>query len=709
MNGKGPSPSLPPKVRTDLQVERQLHEGGYFYVIKDPLTLRYFRVQELEYFIFSLLDGVRTFEEIREEVERKFCGLQVPVDTIKEFVTTLRNLNFLETFGPQGDKVLFLRSQLKRKSRLKQRLTNFFFFQLPLCDPDEFFTRIAPRLRFLWQKPFWAFWWGCLLLALGIVVTHWTEIVLQAQDFFSLRGLVLGWAIFVGIKVGHELGHGLTCKHYGGEVHELGLLFIVFTPCMYCNVSDAWTFKEGRHRLLVTLAGALTELWAASIAAILWWLTSPGMFNDLCYSIMFLCSVNNLLFNGNPLLRYDGYYALSDYLSIPNLRIKSVSYIFDALKKNLLRMQVEEKEELTERQKAIYVGYGSLSYVYRWVIMLAIIGLVGSRFYIIGVMLALVMVVTSLLLPIKNLFVFLFRNRRQMELGQGTLIPLLTAAVVAAAVLAFYQPDLKVTASCTIEPSQHTWLRVGAAGELERIWGQEGSQVRAGQPLARLSNPWLEADLKRSQLDLAITEKEITRALGLDRIAEYQQHQIIRRRLAKEIQELKGKVEKLQVLSPVSGTVLTPHLEERRGDYLQEGDLLCEIGRLEEAVIRVLVPESQVSDIRTGQPVELKAYAYPHLIFAGKVTELSPWKMESLENPALSSRLGGQVPSRPDFLRGQDVPLYPIFQVIIHVGNPDRLLRPGMTGLAKVHCGPRPLASHLWRRIQQILKPRLFI
>lgn len=708
MNGN-PASSPLAKVRADLQVERQLHEGGYFYVIKDPLALRYFRVRELEYFIFSLLDGVHTFEEIREEVERKFCGLQVPLDTIEEFVTTLRNLNFLETFGPQGDKVLFLRSQLKRKRLLKQRLTNFFFFQLPLCDPDEFFTRMVPRMRFLWQKPFWAIWWGCLLLALGIVFTHWGEIVLQAQDFFSLKGLALGWAIFIGIKVLHELGHGLTCKHYGGEVHEMGLLFIVFTPCMYCNVSDSWTFKESHHRLLVTLAGAMTELWAASIAAILWWLTSPGLFNNLCYSIMFLCSVINLLFNGNPLLRYDGYYALSDYLEIPNLRIKSVSYISDVLKKNLLGMQVEEKEELTDRQKTIYVGYGSLSYVYRWMIMIAIIGLVGSRFYIIGVMLALMMVVTSLLLPAKNFILFLFRNRRQMEVGQGTLIPLLTATVVTAAVLAFYQPDLKVTASCTLEPSQHTWLRVGAPGELEQIWHKEGGQVKAGQPLARLSNPWLEADLKRLQLELAITEREITRALGFDRIAEYQQHQIARRLLTKEIHELRGKVQKLQVLSPISGTILTPHLEEKQGDYLHEGDLLCEIGGMEEAMVRILVPEAEVSDIRTDQAVELKVHAYPHLVFAGKVTELSPWKMETLENPALSSRLGGQVPSRPDFLKGQEVPLYPIFQVVIRVGNPDRLLRPGMTGLAKVHCGRQPLASHLWRRIQQILKPRLFI
>lgn len=709
MSAKAPLPPSPPKVRTDLQVEQQLHEGESFYVIKDPLTLRYFRVREVEYFIFSRLDGTHTLEQIQEAVDRKFCGLQVPVDSIAEFVASLRNLNFLESFGPQGDKILYARSRLKRKGRLKQRLTNFLYFQLPLCDPDEFFTRLAPRLGFLWQRPFWAFWWVCLLLALGIVVTHWSEVVLQARNLFNLRNLAIAWVALIGVKVLHEVGHGLTCKHYGGEVHELGILLIVFTPCMYCNVSDAWTFKESRHRLLVTLAGILTELWVASLAAILWGLTSPGPFNHLCYSIMFLCSVNNLLFNGNPLLRYDGYYALGDYLEIPNLRIKSVSYLFDALKRGLLRMPVEKKEDLTGRQRAIYLGYGSLSYVYRWVIMIVIIGLIGSRFYIIGVMLALVLVVTSVLLPLKKLFAFLFQNRRQMALGQRTWISLLAGVAIAAAVLAFHQPELKVTASCTIEPSQHAWLRVGAAGELERLWCQEGRAVKAGQALARLGNPWLEADLKRLHLELAITEKELTRSLGLDRMADYQQHQITRRRLLKEIQALQGKVSQLQVVSPASGVVLTPRMAERVGDYFQEGDLFCEIGRIEETIVRILVPEAEVSDIRVGQRVELKIHAYPKTTFAGKVREVSPWRLEVLENPALSARLGGRVPSQTDLREGHEVPLYPTFQVTIQVENPQRLLRPGMTGLAKVYCGRQPLSGHLWRRLQQILKPRLFI
>lgn len=699
----------PVKVRTDLQVDRQIQEGEPFYVVKDPLTLRYFRMKELEHFIFSSLDGTRTIEDLRQEVAQRFSGLQVPFETIKEFILTLYHLNFLESFGPQADKLLYRKLQLKRKAKLKQRLSSFLFFQLPLCDPDEFFKRIVPHLRFLWTKTAWAFWWACLLAAILVVATHWSEVTSQIHGFLNWRNLLLAWGVLMGVKVLHELGHGLTCRHYGGEVHEMGLLIIVFTPCMYCNVSDAWTFRSNRDRLLVTMAGILTELWVASVAAIIWSLTAPGVINSLCYTMMFICSVGNLLFNANPLLRYDGYYALSDYLEIPNLRIRSTLHLFEAFKKNILRMPIEEKEELSERQKSIFLIYGILSFCYRWFIMIVIVGLVASRFFIIGVLMAIGLLILSILLPLKKFFGFLIQNRKQIAITRGAAIPLTGLLVLLMATMVFYRWEIEVNAGCTVEPVRHVLLRSETAGRLETLQGREGERVKAGQALARLEEPTLTARQDRLLLDRSIVNQELIRTLGLNRITDYHQYQIALQRLEKEILEVRSRTQKLTLRAPIDGIILTPRLAERMGDYLNAGDPLCEIGDLQTVLVRITVPESDMADVGLDQPVELKAYAYPHLTFQGRVVQIAPQRSAVIDNPALSARFGGKVPSRPDPRRGEEVPLVPIFQVVIQVENPNGALRPGMTGLAKIHCGEQILGRLLLRRFQQFFKPKLFI
>lgn len=701
--------ALPIRVRKDVQVERQIYDGDPYYVVKDPIGLKYFRMKELEYFIFKQLDGNQTISDIQKKIEEHFSGLQVSEEQIKEFVISVRNMNFLEDFGPGANRALYHRSGLKKRARIKQKFMSFLFFKIPLVDPDKFLKKAHPYIRFIWTKTFWRVYLGILLLALYILVTHATEFFYQIQGFLTPENLVLLFIAIMVTKTFHEFGHGFTCRHYGGEVHELGILFIVFTPWMYCNVSDAWIFQKGRQRFLVSMAGILTELLVASLATFIWWWTPPGVVNSLCHNIIIICSVDNLFRNGNPLLRYDGYYALSDYLEIPNLRMKARAYIGYLAKKYLLRMDVEHDEALSRRRKRTYVIYGILSMIYRTFILLLIVGLVGRRFFIIGMILAAFLIYSSFMRPVKQALNFIVKNRREMRFSRVAVALLAAVPLFTAGLLFAYQPHLKVSSNCAVEPGEHVVLRTGVEGYLKQILCGPGDHVKKGQVIAVLDNPFLRAELDTMKIDRAILDKIMAKALGSGRVGEYNQYKIHMDSLDKEITELETKLSKMDVKAEQAGMMLTYKLEERLGDYFHKGEFLCQLGDLDEVRIRVIIPEAEMTDMKVGQDVALKVYAYPEKTLEGRVTGISPVRVQTLENIALSSRFGGKLPTEPGREAGNEVPVLPYFQVTMKIDNSAGLLKPGMTGVSKIWCEQRSLASILWHKILRWTKPELIL
>jgi putative peptide zinc metalloprotease protein len=698
---------LPLQARKDIQIEEQIYEGKTFYTAKDPLTLRYYRMKELEYFIFTLLDGTREVEQIQKEVENRFLGLKVSEGQIKEFIIMLRNFNFLETFGPQAYGLLYQRRGLKRWAKIKQKFLSFFFITVPLVDPDRFFNRVHPYLKFICTRRFFYFWLLFMAIFISIIISHPGEFFHQITGFFNLKNLALVWVAIMIIKTLHEVGHSLVCKHYGGEVHELGILFIVLTPWMYTNVSDAWIFQKSRQRFLVTVAGLMTELLAASIAAILWWLTRPGILNSLCYNIIVVCSVDNIIRNANPLLRYDGYYALGDLLEVPNLRIRAFGYLKLLLKKYLLRVPIPDTDpdkETSRRRRWIYLIYGPLSFVYLNFIILAIAGFIGKKFFMLGLFLAGMMIFRSFLMPIQKGMAFAYRNRAQMGHGRPVFIGVALLPIAFIIFLLTYRVPLKVVSPCSLEPMDYTVVRTEGAGFLEKVLCEQGDRVKKGQVLGLLKNEELTTQYEKLQFTHASLLHKKRKALGLSKHVDYDQAEFEINRIEKEIEKLKEKIEKLKIVALKDGIILTSNLKERIGDFLAEGAVFCEMGYLGGAEVRVIISEDDFSEIKEGLPVELKVYAYAERIFHGEVMDISPVKVENLENPALSSRFGGTLPTEKLPKTGE-VPKLPFFQVTMKIDNPDRLLKPGMTGISKIYCERRALIVLLWNKILRLIKP----
>src|SRR6516164_4538279 len=315
-------------LRKDLVIDAQRYEGRTYYVLKDPVSLRYYRLKENEHYLLRYLDGEHTLEDAQKAYEAYYRPERLKLEDLEAFAQQLLTAGLAHNESPQAGKQLFDRRKKRRRSEWMQTLTNILYIKIPVYDPDRLLAWMLPYLRWIFTFWFMALSISIMLAAILLVTTHFEtfrEKLPSYHEFFSFKTVIYLWAALGIVKVIHEFGHGLSCKAFGGEVHEMGFLFLCFSPCMYCNVSDAWTLPSKWQRIIISGAGIYVEL---MIAAFVWW-NSPGQpfINNLSLSLMVVCSVSTVVFNGNPLMRYDGYYVLADWLEIPNLRDRSNRYL----------------------------------------------------------------------------------------------------------------------------------------------------------------------------------------------------------------------------------------------------------------------------------------------------------------------------------------------------------------------------------------------
>ncbi|MGH7192544.1 MAG: hemolysin D, partial [Candidatus Saccharimonadales bacterium] len=275
----------------------------------------------------------------------------------------------------QGHQLLLRRNERWRKEWIG-RLSNVLSVRFKGIDPDRLLNWLYPKMKWIYSRL--AVVLCCLLglSALSLVLVQFD--VFQSKlpsfhQFFNLKNAVL-LSIALGVtKVIHEFGHGLTCKHFGGECHEMGVMLLVLTPCLYCNVSDSWMLPNKWHRAAIGAAGMYIEMIIASVCTFIWWFSEPGLLNHLCLSTMFVCSVSTLMFNSNPLLRYDGYYILSDLIEIPNLRQKATDILNRKLGEWCLGLEPQEDPFLPERNQIFFALYSVAAAIYRWVVVFSIL------------------------------------------------------------------------------------------------------------------------------------------------------------------------------------------------------------------------------------------------------------------------------------------------------------------------------------------------
>src|SRR5947209_1924669 len=369
-------------MRKDLAIAPQKYEGRTYYVVKDPVSLRYYRFKEQEHYLIGLMDGSYTLDDAQKAYEKRFRPERLTLEDLEGFGQQLLTAGLAQNESPQAGKQLFDRRKKRRRSEWMQTLTNILYIKIPIFDPYKILNIMLPWMRWIFTTWFMALSIAVMLSAIGLVATHFElfrDKLPSYHEFFSFGTVWYLWLALGIVKVIHEFGHGLSCKAFGGEVHEMGALFLVFSPCLYCNVSDAWTLPSKWKRIIISFAGIYVELMIAALATFVWWNTpthpyvGPIDINNLALCLMVVCSISTVVFNANPLMRYDGYYVLADWIEIPNLRDRSNRFLKNLTLEHCLGVEVQPEPYMALDRRVLFVAYAIVSYIYRWVITYSIL------------------------------------------------------------------------------------------------------------------------------------------------------------------------------------------------------------------------------------------------------------------------------------------------------------------------------------------------
>ena len=699
-----------PPLRKDLVITQQRYEGRTYYVVKDPISLQYFRMTDEDYFLATLFDGRRTFGHVRQAYQQCFphVRLEYTPEEVNERVLRFANdLAMLQFLSVQGVRLKArydaVKKQKKKKGGLYALANKVFFFRFSLYDPDRVFGKMARPFWWIWTKP--AMWISIGIIALAVVVflQHAEGLDQALANIFHWENLALMWVTTILIKSVHELGHGLTCKHFGGEVHEVGFMSLVFTPYFFVNVTDSWVMPNRKHRMLVSAAGIYVELIFAAFAVFLWAIVQPGWFKDFLFNIILIASVSTILFNANPLMRFDGYYILTDLIEVPNLQGKSRALIQHQINKLLFGSSHSEgalsRLPLPKKRFWLFYSYAILSWLYGyWVIYNLIIfmkphleplGLEGLSDWF-----AWLAGIGWVGVPLLHFVQQLKLTREDLKPGgrwrrAGLVFGLPLAAFLA---FCFVPVELKIKRVCAIELAEPEQVRPEVPGFIAAVFVKEGDRVTTGQLLARLENREVRQKLVLSGQRLRSSEAQLQRALGLDKPAELQQLENLRQRYTADFGGAQRDVAMLEVRAAHDGLILTRDLQLKVGHLLKSGELFCELTPLDPIRIKIPLNEKQVRYIAPGQRVEFQANAYPGHTFQGSIVAAPLVPITRNMPAAFSAKRSGDVSTFID-REGHEMPVERIFAAQIDVENPGAVLRQGMTGQARISAGRRPFGK----------------
>jgi putative peptide zinc metalloprotease protein len=707
------------RMRPDLQVFPQPGGDHPAWVVKDPIALRYQRLGEEEFAILQWLDGRVSLDQVREKFAARFAPQQLSRQQLHQFLGRLHRQGLLLAESSGQHETLLQRWSVQRRWEWFQRAIGILAIRFRGADPTPVLEWLYPRVRWMLSRGFLALWVTLVLAAASLAVVQIDQVLARLPELSSfLRMQNLLWlAVTLGaVKVLHELGHALVCKHLGGECHEIGLMLLVFTPCLYCDVSDCWTWSNRWRRMAVAAAGMGAELVLAAVATLGWWFSQPGWLNQMCLNVMLLCSVNTLLFNGNPLLRYDGYYLLSDWWNAPNLGAQSRALVRQAVSSFFLGVPLDEPLDLPDRRRWLFAIYAVASTLYSWCVVGAILFVVyqflePKRLELLAGVAALLVAVGLLTSPAMYAARLLRDPMLRHRIRRGRLAwSSCLALAILAAVFAIPWP-CRVTAPWVVDADGAHHVYVSVAGRLTATTAA-GTPVAAGQTLARLEDPELARELarlsgQREEGGRKLTSLEARQAVSAEAAVQIPATRESLADLDRRWQERSRDAQRLTLTAPIAGVVLPPPsvsdppdeltlptwsgtpLDERNlGSWLPSGTLLCQVGDPARFRAVLTIDQTDVEFVRPGQRVWLQPHQLPGCWLAGSISEIA--KLDAEESPERLDRPGGSAGERP----GGDDSKAVRYQAIAQLDEFDPRLLLRTTGQARISVGPQAL----WRR-----------
>jgi putative peptide zinc metalloprotease protein len=698
--------ALRPRLKDQARIRRHTYRGEVWYVVQDPASGRLHRLTPASYQVIGLMDGDRTMDAVWNAAVEQLGDDAPGQEEVVRLLSQLHAADLLQTEVNPDSAELFERYEKQVRTRTRSYWRNPFSIRLPLWDPDAFLRRTMPWLRPLFGRA------GAVLYALVVgaaallAAVHWSDLTENVTDrVLSAHNLLVLWLTFPVIKLLHELGHGYAAKAGHAEVHDMGILLLVFMPVPYVDATASGAFRSKWRRALVSAAGMLTETFVAALAMFVWVAVEPGLIRAVAFDVMLIAGVSTLIFNGNPLLRYDGYYILSDLVEIPNLAQRGNQYWRYLAERWMFRTRNAEPPQMASGERAWFLLYPPAAFMYRTLVMVAIVLFIAGEWFFIGVLLALWGVTTMVLLPLWKFAGYLIASPR---LAQRRARAIRMSAIGAAAVLAFLclvPMPLRIQTEGVVWLPEEANVRAGADGFVRTVRVPPGTRVTPDTALIESYEPVVTAQLAVQEARITELQARLDAQLFADRV----QAELTRQELARETASYERMLERAGQLvsrSAVEGRFVLAQADDLPGRFHKKGQLLGYVTQDASTVVRVVVSQDDIDLVRNRieradvRFAERLAQVYP----ASLVREV-PAAADRLPSPALTSEGGGTVPADPrDPGGGKALTSSFQFDLELPQGTPPAHFG-GRAYVRFVH-RPEPLASQWYRRIRQAFLAR---
>lgn len=733
------------KVRPDLQTYEQKYEGKTYHVVKDPVCLRYYRFNRQEHFVFGLFDGEHTLEQVRDRFEAEFPPQRLEYQDLEVFARQLVTAGLVQHEQQGAGRHLFERRAKQRRFKRFTTMVNIMYLKIPVFDPDRILTWMYGYLSWIFTTWFMVASLAFILAAVVHVTLHFDTFNAKLpayQEFFSWNSMLYMWISLGVVKVIHEFGHGLSCKGFGGESHEMGVLLMCLSPALYCNVTDAWTLSNKWQRIIISFAGIYVELMIAAAATFVWWYTPQyPVVNNIALCVMVLCSVSTVMFNANPLMKFDGYYILADWIEVPNLREKSTKYLNNVFLSRALGVEVPPEAYMAPWRKWLFVLYAVGSWVYRWVVMFGILwflaDFLGPKLKVLSQMLALASLASMFVIPVYKVGKNIYQRGRLPDMKATRVYT--TAAVTVALVLAFFLVPLPVsrvrdTGLIVIDPSAAEGVALEEPARLVELAPgiRPGAVVTRGQALGVFRSDELDLEVDRmtkyrdgQRLSAKLHDAAVSTARSEGNESAIKRHTVDAEQALLRANTAQFTLDRLtarweassKLRSPRDGVLVACPAPDERGKLFDRGFAdappVFAVGDPNKLIVRVAVspPDFRLLSDDLADRGELDASVYvkgrTDREFRGKVRRL-PAQNAATVPIQLTQRGGGPLAVKPGGDPNVLQPLAQVYLVDVELTDPDTAIDPGQFGVVKIHAKWRSGAWWVGRTLANALDVGLY-
>jgi putative peptide zinc metalloprotease protein len=696
---------LRPRLRNHAQIHRHVYRGSVWYVLQNHSTGKFHRFTPLANRLIGLMDGKRTLQDIWDLASIRLGDEMPAQDEVIKLMADLHRADVLQSDAPPDTQELDRRRQNHARQRWKQYIGNPLSLRFPLFDPDRALTALMPLLRPLLGRWGAALWLLLVGWALVLVMMHWSSLSSDVVDrVFSVENLLLVVVVFPLIKLVHEFGHAVATRVGGGEVHETGVMLLVMMPIPYVDATSATAFRDKRSRMLVGAAGMMAELLIAAFAVFAWVNLDPGIERAIAYNILLVAGLTTLLFNANPLLRYDGYYILADFLEMPNLGQRANEYLGYLVNRHLYGVTDQPPPAGDARERHWLLAYGVGSFIFRMFMMVSIVLVVASQFFFIGVLLALWALFTMLVLPLAKKFDYLVSGTRLASHRQRALLTTGGLALLVLALLLWLPAPTSTRTEGVIWAAERSQIRAAVDGFVASVAATPGQSVGEGELLIQGEDAELQMRTQALRAQLAELEARYDEVLSTSRVqAEVLNEQ--KSHLAAALDLALARQAQLQIRAPFAGTFVMQDAANAVGRFTPRGEVLAYVidnAAAASSTVRVVVAQSDGDLVsRRTRWVEIRPAHRLARPVTARILRQVPAATDELPSMTLSLQGGGRIgldPNRP----GDGKSLEKLFVLDIELPPGEEMSYIGERIHVHFELEREPLANQWYREVRRV-------